>query len=513
MQTSSRCVLSMIPGGAEPPVGTGPQGLGGGKRWKTVDDVVAHNSLYNATGHRAPDFSHEQALPLSRVPPPVALRDYQQAAVDAVARRVGHGGVLEIGCGLGKTFIGGDIIRRRGQKAVIVCQHNVGVMQAVEHLAAAGFVNVATAHTDYRLGTPFPDVTVVTYHNVVRTATLLSKHAEALAANAQTETHRVAMMQDRSLLLYLLHAIPVGTLVLDEVHVAVADNFRFACCIRHNLVVGMSGSLIREDTRLRRLAEYVGGTAYRYFVERRIDYYTFRVPLDEEALALLGSGDHRSKMDQAIRACHPNKLAALRHVFDMPVFDGCKFIVFCDSPSACREVALWLNHERRGSCLVITGDAGNDARGELLKRFAADDSVRCILSTRVCDAGVDLPDGTVVVQLYQSCGSRQQEIQRAGRGARHVATRCTMVHIVNKDTEEEDFMKKRVRFMRDQKENTVRCVDMTGEIDHLCLLAKDECIRAPLRAVGCVRISLRQNETRRKIRKNRRKDGRARPGA
>jgi superfamily II DNA or RNA helicase len=510
MQTSSRCVLSMIPGGTEPPAGTGPQGLGGGRRWKTVDDVIAHNSLYNATGQRATAFAPEQALPLGRVPPPVALRDYQQEAVDAVAHRIGHGGVLEIGCGLGKTFVGGDIVRRRRQKAVIVCQHNVGVRQTVDHLVAAGFANVATAQTHYRLGAPLPDVTVVTYHNVVRTATQLSRHAEALAANAQTETHPVAMVQDRSLLLYLLHVVPIGTLILDEVHVAVADNFRFACCIRHNIVVGMSGSLIREDTRLVRLARYVGGTIFRHFVERRIDYYVFRVPLDDETVALLGSGDHRSKIDQAIRACHPNKLAALRHVLDMPAFDGCKFIVFCDSPSACGEVAKWLDRSRRESCLLITGKASSEVRDGLLKRFATDDAVRCILSTRVCDAGVDLPDGTVVVQLYQSCGSRQQEIQRAGRGARRVATRCTMVHIVNRGTEEEDFMQKRVRFMREQQENTVQSVDLTGDID-FPRFAEDDRIRAPLRAVGSVRISLRQNARggRRTIRKDGRPRGRA----
>jgi len=50
-----------------------------------------------------------------------------------------------------------------------------------------------------------------------------------------------------------------------------------------------------------------------------------------------------------------------------------------------------------------------------------------------------------VVQVYQSCGSRQQEVQRAGRG-----------------TEEEEFMEKRIEFVEAQSENSVSVRDWGG---------------------------------------------------
>ena len=498
MQTSSLYTLSLIPGGSEPPVGTGPLGLGEGKRWKTVDDVVAFNSLYSSRPPSA--FTPEQSLKLSHIPDAMQLRDYQKEAVDSVQRKTGNAGVLEIGCGLGKTFVGAELIRRKGQKAVVVCQHNVGVNQFVDHLKQAGFKNVATSHTEFRLGMPIPDVTVLTYHTIVRTASLLIKHVDALNLNTTTDTERIGMMQDRNLLLYLIHVVPIGTLCLDEVHVAVADNFRFACCIRHNLVVGMSGSLIREDLRLKRLQQYVGTTTFRYFVKRRIDYFTIRVPLDIDTMALLGDGDRRSKINQAILACHPNKLIALKHVLRLPKFDGRKFIVFCDSPSACNEIFKWmkgciLGHKN----LVITGRDSNEKRDEILERFSVDDEVRIILSTRVCDAGVDLPDGTVVVQLYQSCGSRQQEIQRAGRGTRHTDTNCTMIHIVNAGTEEEVFMQRRLNFMTEQSENTIFFSDMSDQVEETVEASRDQTLFRPVKAVASLKIHMHQNRSTRMV--------------
>lgn len=476
----------MIPGGHEPPVGTGPMGLGGGMRWKSVDDVVAYNSLYSR-GDLA------SVLPLSCVPPPTQLRPYQIEAVESVYGG-SRGCVLEVGCGLGKTFIGSEIIRRRGTKAVVVCQHNVGVTQFVDHLRGVGFHNVATAHTDHRLGDPIPDVVVLTYHTVVRVGSLLSRHAELLRSLVQHGKHEQASeIPDRNLLVFLLHVLPLGTLILDEVHVAVADHFRYACCLRHDLVVGMSGSLIREDMRLQRLESYVGTTTFRYFVARHIEYYTARVDFDEQTAERRVVCPHRSKVDQAIRACHPNKLRALLAILQRSEFSERKSIVFCDSPSACKEVALWLNAVRRPlETVVVTGSASNEERDAVLTRFAHEDDVRCLLSTRVCDSGVDLPDGTLVIQLYQSCGSRQQEVQRAGRGTRDMATDSTMVHIVNRGTEEEEFMERRIQFVQAQHENTVTVVDLAS-----CEVSTDEeLLLQPMRTVASLVLRLRQNRRR-----------------
>lgn len=446
-------VLQAIPDGQEPPVGTGPLGLSGGKRYKSEWDVIAHNSAYGDGGGRA-SGAGEVALPLSVVPPKMhLLRPYQEEAVDRVWQKSGKGGTLEIGCGLGKTFVASEIIRRRGKKAVVVCDHKMSVSQFVQHLQEMGFRGIATAKTHHRMQDPLPDIIVLTYNTVVRVGSQLKQHVESLRCLAEGKPYTFPS-SEQSLLLSLMHVVPYGTLILDEAHKAVADGFQYACCVRHDLIVGMSGSLIREDMRLSRLASSAGPIVFRHFVQRTLNYHISRVDVSEEVARMLQGIRPRSTLDHAIRACHPGKMAALHRVATSPAFANKKMIVFCDSPGACEQVGRWMQtHLSPSRTLSITACMGTEERDEVLRCFA--ECARFLVSSRVCDTGIDLPDGTVVVQLYQSCGSRQQEIQRAGRGTRNTATECTMVHIVNRDTEEDDFMTRRVAFMSDQPENVM----------------------------------------------------------
>ena len=425
MLPTARRLVASFPHLETPSQGTGPQGAGGGKRWITIDDVILHN------------YAKVKSVPphsLSCIPFSLSLRDYQEKAVSSAT----SSGVIEVGCGLGKTFIGGDIIRRFGWKAVVVCQHSMGVEQWVSHFQDMGMTNVATCHTTMHPDMIFPDVVVVTYQSVCRNAAAMQSH---MTTGTQTE--------GRSLLLYMLHVFPIGCLILDEVHIAVADIFRLACCINHKLVFGLSGSLIREDDRLDRLFRYVGPVLYRYFVDRKICYRICRVAMCEETKTLVSNTKSGSSLRRCLLACHPNKIAALRMILK----EGENCIVFCESPKACKYI-----HQMFPGSLLMTGFENEEEKNEAIQTFNDSEGQGILFCTKVCDSGINIKNGTTVVQLFSASGSRQQEMQRVGRGARDCHSSCSMVYIVNMETKEGEYMEKRIAFVRSQTQNTVEVV-------------------------------------------------------
>ena len=84
---------------------------------------------------------------------------------------------------------------------------------------------------------------------------------------------------DGSRLLWMLHSVQFGILVLDEVHMAAADQFRAACRLRAKIIYGMTGSLVREDDRLGHLNGAIGGVLFRYHAPRQLTYDVYAVPL------------------------------------------------------------------------------------------------------------------------------------------------------------------------------------------------------------------------------------------
>lgn len=193
---------------------------------------------------------------------------------------------------------------------------------------------------------------------------------------------------------------------------------------------------------------------------------------------------HRSKIDQAVRACHTNKMKALAYVLRDVVREA-KCVVFCDSPFACREI-----HKIFPNSVRMTGQESPDERRTVLTAFGND--VDLLFTTRVCDAGIDFPDGAFVVQLYSSSGSRQQEVQRAGRGMRDAETRCRMVHIVNANTEEGMFMARRIEHMQQQPENSVSVEEI--KFDPAVTVSsdgEDQAYSGPMEVVTSLKIRLR----------------------
>jgi DNA excision repair protein ERCC-3 len=441
MMSSAYTIHNRI-GGKLPPRGTGPLGGGSGNRWITANDVMAfHFFNEGASRQRFPVWNSNQDMSVQRslVSTNVTLRGYQMQAVLTAnpAPGVFKSGEIEIGCGLGKTFVGGELIRLSRAPAVVVTQHQLSVDQWVSHLKNnISFQNVITTQDPWSLRDPLPDVVVTTYQTVVRVATDMceQKHCIDEGLVPKEESHRI---------IWALHCIRFGLLILDEVHMGVADQFRMASLLNASAVYGLSGSMIREDDRLNRMERLVGPKIYCYHSDRTMLYEVITTPISEQLQKLLTSCNKRSAFEQALRALNPAKICALDML--LRKHQTKKIIVFCDS----RQAAIILQRHIASSHL-LHGGVTDEARRTIVESFSCCDGGSVLISTRVCDAAIDFPSGCIIIQLFSSCGSRQQEVQRAGRGSRGDGlTGSNVYHFVNEGTEEVEFVERRVQHMKE----------------------------------------------------------------
>jgi DNA excision repair protein ERCC-3 len=428
-------------GGELPPRGTGPLGGSSGNRWITANDVMAFNFFSEGVSRqRFPVWNSNQdkSVQHSSVSTNVALRDYQMHAVQTAnpAPGVFKSGEIEIGCGLGKTFVGGELIRLSRAPAVVVTQHQLSVDQWVSHLKNnISFQKVITTDDPWSLRDPLPDVVVTTYQTIVRVATDMCQHKHCLYEGRVSK-------EARHKIIWALYCIRFGLLILDEVHMGVADQFQMASLLYSSAVYGLSGSMIREDYRLERMEQLVGPKIYCYHSDRTMLYEVITTPVSEELQKRLTSCNKRSALEQALRALNPAKICTLDIL--LRKHRAKRIIVFCDS----RQAAIIL-HRHIASSLLLHGGVTDEARRTIVENFSCRDAGGVLICTRVCDAAIDFPSGCIIIQLFSSSGSRQQEVQRAGRGSRGDGlTASNVYHIVNEGTEEVKFVERRVQHMK-----------------------------------------------------------------
>lgn len=395
----------------------------------------------------------DQRVPVT-TPSPVSLRDYQMEAVSLVLdeeNRVRASGVIEMDCGLGKTYVGGEIIHRMGGISLVVTQHTSSVAQWVRHLRnEVGIRNVMTHDTPWTVRDPFPDVCVLTYASMVSVASAMELHDECLKTGEFPPVYGTAPSH---LVVWFLRLLPLKVLILDEAHMAVAEQFSVACDLNACVAVGLSGSLVREDARLGHLMQLVGPVLFCFHAQRDVLYTLVTVPLldpvpgvDANAAEGHVARNPRSKHMQVMRTLNPNRIAILLDIISnsSPADSGiARTIVFCDSRPAAQLLASTFGF------YLLHGGVAASTRERILSAFAEMGGV--LVTTKVCDAAIDFPTGCRVVQLFSVSGSRQQEMQRCGRGWRGALdTSSHVVHIVAENTEEVSFAHRRLRHMQSE---------------------------------------------------------------
>jgi superfamily II DNA or RNA helicase len=220
------------------------------------------------------------------------------------------------------------------------------------------------------------------------------------------------------------------------------------------------------------LRSLVGEVLFRHRAERNVNYSVVRVSLPADVECMLGARKRRDKDDHAIRTLNPNKIAALRRIVTMESIWKNRIVVFCDSAEAAPYLPEMLHGQGDRLCVGVThGKKKQTTRDAMVDKLHATER-SIIVSTRVCDAAVDFPKDCVVVQIHTSSGSRQQEVQRCGRGTRGDANTARIIHVINTGTEEERFVERRITHMQELYGAGMKMIDV--HLDNIEALHSDE---------------------------------------
>lgn len=413
-----------------PPNGTGPLGAPNRCRWVTHEDVIAWNAKQTTTT-TGEEFSTMQTRAYTETPN--TLYDYQLDAVRACnpCDGVFLSGIVNMECGTGKTWVASELIRRSGGVCIVVVQHSVSATQFVNHLNST--LGIRAALCTIHNGDENVDVLVTTYNRIVRIVSVLDKHRDCIRNKGCSSDYS---SMDKMIMEKM--CLPFCLLVLDEVHTVVADKFHHVCRLRAHAIIGFSGSLVREDDRIASLETMIGPNVYNYGNKnRRHEIYVYRAPMENEAIVNASS---RTCTHQTMRALNPYKVEALLTIMDKHAQE--RVIIFSDSiaPTYILNETVFGNSSR-----ILNGHVtSREARDAIVNEFATSiPGSMILLCTKVCDMSIDFPEDCIIIQFHIASGSRQQELQRCGRGNRGVRG-STMYHIVNIGSEEEQFSSHRI---------------------------------------------------------------------
>ena len=440
LSNAGAVLLRLGPSARTPPKGTGPLGAMDGLRWITRDDVVAWNcetSVCQTERHTfASAINTRQYTSTANT-----LYDYQVEAVLACNPEEGVfcSGVVNMECGTGKTWVASELIRRSNGTCVVVAQHTVSVAQIVTHLTSTLGIHAISLQEDEVTDFSAYDVVVTTYSRVVRLVSAVDEHRARISEGSFSPSYSTS---DRFLMYQLCE--PFGLLILDEVHTVVADKFLCVCRLRAHAVVGFSGSLVREDDRIVSLDAVIGPTLFSYGNMQRVHtIHVHRAPAHDARVCAATS---RTALHQTIRALNPPKVEALMRI--LAEYSETRVIVFSDTV---QPTQVLHNTVLQGRSLVLNGQTSSrEARNETIDTFSrSQPGSLVLLCTKVCDVSIDFPVGCVIVQYHLTSGSRQQEVQRCGRGTRG-STGAIVYHIVNQGTDEERFSERRIEHLREE---------------------------------------------------------------
>ena len=476
----------------DPPNGTGPLGAPNGRRWITRDDVCVWNSRATVP---TPEERRAYSSTLHTrhyTDAPNPLRTYQKEAVDACnpSEGVFRCGIVNMECGTGKTFVASELIRRSQGPCMVVAQHTSSVLQFVTHLNTTLGIRAVSLQDEDAGDFREYDVIVTTYSRVVPLVSELEEHRARIvqgdASPSYTEADRFLMEK--------LHE-PFSLLLLDEAHTVVADKFLLACRFCAHAVVGLSGSLVREDDRLASLDVLVGPTLYSYGNTERVHHvHVQRLPMLDTRVV---EAKTRTAIDQTVRALNPHKVDALMRILEMHA--DRRVIVFSDTvhpTSVLHETIL------QGRSLVLNGSvASRGVRDVVIDTFSRSaPGSMVLLCTKVCDVSIDFPVGCVIVQYHLISGSRQQEVQRCGRGARG-SDGATVYHLLNEDTDEERFSERRIEHLKEVMWGKVHV-----DVETICRDPTPSC-QVPLDSLAQIKMNNKGSETSRAPKRAKRNNG------
>ena len=386
---------------------------------------------------------------LSLVPCPelkmkTVLRDYQEKAV-AAWQRAGQRGVVVLPTGAGKTLVALKAISLAAPAIVVVPTLDLLEQWKARVEEEFGIDAGVYCGEEHRLG----PVTVATYDTAYIRAAELGN-------------------QFRLIVFDEVHHLP------SPGYTTIAEMFASPCRL------GLTATYEREDGKEKELPRLIGGKVFEMSMESlegvhlasydlkrikvqllpeeeeayRRDYDVYRkylsdhniilrTPRDFELLVMRSGRDRAAR--EAILARHrartvalssKAKLAALADVLRDHDGPEDKVIIFTEHNDLVYTIS------REFLLPFITHTTAKDERTENLGKFRSGE-YRAIVTSKVLDEGVDVPDANVGV-IISGSGSRREFVQRLGRILRKKGDKKAVLYeIVSQGTMEEGSSRKR----------------------------------------------------------------------
>lgn len=388
-------------------------------------------------------------LPMPRLQPRTELRDYQREALDSWIR-AGQRGVVVLPTGTGKTIVALGAIWTL-QTPTLVVVPTLDLMEQWRHALAAEFgIEIGVYGGGDNVLEP---ITVSTYDSAYL---------------------RAAELGNR-----------FGLIVFDEVHHLAAAGYRqIAEMFLSRARLGLTATYEREDGLHSELPRLAGGIVFEltvhdlaeehlsgydvghHFVEMEPDeadeysrHYAYfadyvarhnvklRMPNDFAQFIKRSSWDPEARkallarnraLDIALNS--RAKIEALRELLlERP---SEKTIIFTQHNKLVYRIA------RTFLIPAITHTTPKDERREILDHFRSG-AYRFVITSKVLDEGVDVPDASQAI-ILSGTGSSREFVQRLGRILRkQEGKRARLIEIVTRDTTETKLSHRRKRKWRD----------------------------------------------------------------
>jgi DNA excision repair protein ERCC-3 len=369
---------------------------------------------------------------------PFALRRYQEEAADVFyAGGAAHGGsgVVVLPCGAGKTMVGMAVMAEMQCNTLILTPNTVAVRQWIDELIDKTTLSEEQIGEYTGLRKEIRPVTISTY---------------------QTMTYRKRGTKERGFALIdefphfeLFNLRNWGLIIYDEVHLLPAPVFRITADLQARRRLGLTATLVREDSRETDVFSLIGPKKYDVpwkDLEKQgwiatADVTEIRINMPPDLRMEYALADRRQKYHVA--AENPVKFDVLdqllaKHTRDQVLIIG----MYLDQ---LQQVADHYDFP------LITGKTAVHERRKLYRQFRQGE-IRCLIVSKVGNFAIDLPDANVMIQISGTFGSRQEEAQRLGRILRPKKNGL-LAHfytLVSKDTNDQDYSANRQLFLTEQ---------------------------------------------------------------
>ena len=380
--------------------------------------------------------------------PKAHLRPYQEKSLSKMfSNGRARSGVIVLPCGAGKSLTGVAAAARVKKSVICLCTNAVSVdqwkqqFQMWTNLQSEQIASFTADRKEHFQGDA--GVVVTTYSMV------------AFGGRRSEEAARIiGWLQSREW----------GLMLLDEVHVFPADTVRkVIAVVKAHCKLGLTATLIREDTKIQDLHYLVGPKMYEAnWLDLVQDGHLANVQCVEVWCEMTAEFFRRYLREasahkrELLWVLNPTKFMTCQFLMEYHEARGDKVLVFSDDIFALREYATKLKR------YFIYGQTSHQERTDVLRAFKDPSSrVNTVFISRIGDNSIDIPEANVIIQVDSLAGSRRQEAQRLGRilrpkqGARRGAWdpsefNAFFYSLVSKDTQEMYHSTKRQQFLIDQ---------------------------------------------------------------